>query len=739
MKIKKTIAMIMALAFVGTAFMANGGSFAKPSVTAYAAEEELEFEGEVLVDGIDYDVKSDHVVLLDCQDSVKGEVIIPETIKGRPVTVIRENAFESCSSLEKIELPKSVKEIGDSAFLWCTSLKEVVIPDGVEKIGESLFYEDTALEKVTIPYIGTSPDDNTTDLDHLFFGHLQGYQMLDPETKEVVYDRNTDEKYLKSEEGIFIPKSFTTLIVTNTEKIPDNAFYGIVSLKSVTLPDNVKSIGGSAFGDCESLVDIHIPDTVTEIGGNAFIKCKSLKTINIPAGLTKLSYGIFGACESLDIKDFKIPDKITYIGDSAFSGCKSMNFGSLVIPESVTYIGSRAFKGCDGLTEISFPSSFGKYDRTEGICFDCANLKKISCPLSNITDLLHFQETLFMSDTLKDEERFYKVAGYIPKALEEIVITDGTEIPDRLFQDFTSLKKVTLPDTITSIGDYSFMECTSLEEINLPESLKSIGMQAFYKCNSLKIDKLTLPETLEVGDFAFFNCDGIKSLDIGDSYLRFASAAIGCANLEEISFGITEKDIEENLQLKDAVFNKRFNMNAESDERYYHIDSDDTYGAYVPKTFERVIISGGEKIYSKLLAGITSIKEIQIADSIKEIDKEAFADCKDAVIIGNTGSYAEKFAKENGMQFKILEAKSAEFILGDVNNDKIIDARDASAVLIEYAQSSTDAGGSFTDEQKKAADVNNDGKVDARDASDILRFYALSSANQIKTLDELYK
>ncbi|MCQ2469752.1 MAG: leucine-rich repeat domain-containing protein [Ruminococcus sp.] len=133
MKIKKTIAMIMALAFVGTAFMANGSSFAKPSVTAYAAEEELEFEGEVLVDGIDYDVKSNHVVLLDCQDSVKGEVIIPDTIKGRPVTVIRENAFESCSSLEKIELPQSVKEIGDNAFLWCTSLKEVVIPDGVEK------------------------------------------------------------------------------------------------------------------------------------------------------------------------------------------------------------------------------------------------------------------------------------------------------------------------------------------------------------------------------------------------------------------------------------------------------------------------------------------------------------------------------------------------------------------------------------------------------------------------------
>ncbi len=638
MKIKKTLTMITALAIVGTAFMTNGSSFTNSSVTAYAAEDELEFEGEVLFDGIDYDVKSDHVVILDCQDSVKGELVIPETIKGRPVTEIRESAFwfcdkitavtlpktlkevgysafssctslekvtfsggiesigesafsdcknlkeiilpdtltkiekkafENCSSLEKIDLPQSLKEIGDMAFGWCSSLKEIVIPNGIEKLGTELFYEDIAIEKVTLPYIGISPCDTNTDIIDLFFGVSYGVILSYPDTDEVVYDRSTDENYIRNQQGVFIPKSFTTLIITDCDAIPDGICQGAASLKSITLPESIKSIGTGAFSFCESLEEINIPDSVTEIGDRAFMKCTSLKTINIPDSLTKFSNDMFGACESLDIKDFKISDKITYIGDSAFSGCKSMNFGSLVIPESVTYIGSRAFRNCDGLTEISFPSAFGKSDRTEGICFGCANLKKITFPISNITDMLNFQQNLFMSDTLNNDDRFYESIGYIPKSLEEIVITDGTNIPDDCFADFSSLKKITLPDTITSIGD------------------------------------------------------------------------------------------------------------------------------------------------------------------------NAFANCPNAVIIGNTGSYAETYAKENDIQFRTPDAESDEFILGDVNNDSTIDARDASAVLAEYANSSTAVGASFAPAQIKAANVNKDGTVDARDASDILRYYALSSVSDIDSFDDI--
>jgi hypothetical protein len=71
----------------------------------------------------------------------------------------------------------------------------------------------------------------------------------------------------------------------------------------------------------------------------------------------------------------------------------------------------------------------------------------------------------------------------------------------------------------------------------------------------------------------------------------------------------------------------------------------------------------------------------------------------------------------------------AAFTLGDVNNNGFIDAVDASLILAEYAASSTEKGGSFTAEQKKAGDVNHDDQVDAVDASKILSYYAYKSTS----------
>ena len=67
---------------------------------------------------------------------------------------------------------------------------------------------------------------------------------------------------------------------------------------------------------------------------------------------------------------------------------------------------------------------------------------------------------------------------------------------------------------------------------------------------------------------------------------------------------------------------------------------------------------------------------------------------------------------------------------GDVDGNNIIDGRDASAVLTEYAKTSTGAKQSFSDAQMKAADVTKDNIVDGRDASAILTYYAKISAGQ---------
>lgn len=70
-----------------------------------------------------------------------------------------------------------------------------------------------------------------------------------------------------------------------------------------------------------------------------------------------------------------------------------------------------------------------------------------------------------------------------------------------------------------------------------------------------------------------------------------------------------------------------------------------------------------------------------------------------------------------------------DVLLGDVNLDKIIDARDASMTLIYYAMSSADKETDLKPEQIMAADFNSDNKVDSRDASAILTYYATESAS----------
>ena len=85
---------------------------------------------------------------------------------------------------------------------------------------------------------------------------------------------------------------------------------------------------------------------------------------------------------------------------------------------------------------------------------------------------------------------------------------------------------------------------------------------------------------------------------------------------------------------------------------------------------------------------------------------------------------------------KTFEAAAGSIMLGDVNVDDMIDARDASAVLTEYANTSAKQPAQLKSRQYKVGKVTNDDILDARDASLILSFYAQASAGGTSDINE---
>ena len=84
-----------------------------------------------------------------------GDVAIPNTLNGLPVTSIRGRAFEGCASLANITIPDSVTSLGNQAFCECFGLTDATIRNSVTSIGANAFNYCTSLTGVY--FAGNAP------------------------------------------------------------------------------------------------------------------------------------------------------------------------------------------------------------------------------------------------------------------------------------------------------------------------------------------------------------------------------------------------------------------------------------------------------------------------------------------------------------------------------------------------------------------------------------------------------
>ena len=149
---KKVLSVILCLCIVLGTFMI--GPF-----TAYAADDEDS-------DLYGYELYDTSAVITGYYGD-ESEVVIPETIEGKPVTRIDSSAFSYNESIERVVLSSQIYNVSSYSFASCTNLKEVVFPESFETISYCAFINCPELKSVTIP-------DTVYDIDSYALGYLYG-------------------------------------------------------------------------------------------------------------------------------------------------------------------------------------------------------------------------------------------------------------------------------------------------------------------------------------------------------------------------------------------------------------------------------------------------------------------------------------------------------------------------------------------------------------------------------------
>ena len=495
-------------------------------------------------------------------------------------------------NLKEVTIGNSVTSIGGSAFEDCSGLTSVTIPNSVTSIGSDAFFI-IGLTKVN--YLGTV--DKWVEID-----------FEEDDSNPTFYAKDL---YINNE-------LLTNVKITTADSIKNYVFYNCLSIKSVEIGENVTSISSSAFSGCSGLTSvIWNAKNCEDFEYDSHYREYTSPFYNIRSNITSFTFGNevehipAYLCSGMSkLTEITIPNSVTSIGSSAFSSCSGLI--SVAIPNSVTSIGENAFSGCSGLTSVIWNAKNCedfKYDSRYGtstapfynirsnitsftfgnevehipayLCFGMSKLTKMTIPnsvtsigrsafssCSGLTSVIWNAKNCedFSSSTYSP---FYDTSSSITS------FTFGNEvehIPAYLCYGMENLKEVTIGKSVTSIGDDAFYNCSGLTSVTIPNSVTFIGQYAFNKCSGLtkvnylgtvdkwvEIDfknsystptyyakdlyinnelltnvKITTADSIK--PFAFYNCENIKSVEIGNSVMSIGEDAFsGCSGLTSVS------------------------------------------------------------------------------------------------------------------------------------------------------------------------------------------------------------
>jgi uncharacterized repeat protein (TIGR02543 family) len=435
----------------------------------------------------------------------------------------------------------------------------------------------------------------------------------------------TDEGYLVSagnitEDDVVIPEAYSGKPVVGIDS------YGFFNsnIKSIILPETIKSIGQSAFRGCSNLTSIVVPDSVETIGSSAFGGCP-LQSIVLP---------FVGA--SLDASDNEalfgyIFGNISYEGSyAARQYYGPLSYVTYYLPESlktVTITGGNfnygSFYACSGIETINIPATVYRID--EYTFYDCFGLKNIYVDDAN-TSFTDIDGVLFnKAATVLRQYPLGRAGNYtVPAGV--------TEIRNSAFKNSTALTAIAFPETLLHIGNSAFMGCTSLAAITLPQDLQDIGTYAFSGCESLETVNLN-SNLITIGNNAFTNCTKLAKIVVPASVTSIGSEVFsGCSSLNEITlpFVGSSRIASQSNSLFGYIFgSSSYEGSYQAQQFSYfnpnYIPASNYSFFYIPSSLKTVRITGGIINYGAFF-NCTNVETI-ILGAVTKVEDYAFTYC----------------------------------------------------------------------------------------------------------------
>ena len=455
---------------------------------------------------------------------------VEESISETGVT-LGASLFNKVKTLKGITLSKSVVSI--ESMVKGSYVTEISIPD------DSLYLNADE----TLPLIYNSEG----TMIQLTFGPLgdENGVFRIPEGTTIIGER------------AFSGQSFKKIIIPYTlREIGIYAFENCFNLEEVAVEtdsasgeggySNLTTVGEGAFKYCYVLKKVDFSRTrITRIQKETFYHCEALSEILLPSTLkiigmeskSTLSGYAFSYCRALEY--IELPEGFEYINGTdnfSYSGLAEIDF-----PESMKYVEYQNFQYTENLKKATFNGNIDPTTSTSyGIFYN-----------SSVEQVVLSDKMTTLSPNLFQNAKSLKIVtynGYVPtdrsqfeEGLENVLPPQVNNVPYQLFSGCTSLRSMDLSN-ITTYSVYSassnynavFQNCTSLEKVTLNSTLNSLVGRMFSGCTSLT--SIDLPDTLTfLGKEKTFEKSGIISIEIPSGVKNFGTTETACAATSSVN------------------------------------------------------------------------------------------------------------------------------------------------------------------------------------------------------------